>query len=444
MIGFIDDSTDKSNRTIDNYKIYNPDLIEKLVLKYNVEILFIAIPSASFSRRKLILKDLIDKELNVKIKILPGLDSLIDKNINFNLMEDISIEDIIGREIVPPVKHLIEKNILNKTILITGAAGTIGSELCRKILEIGPKKLIAIDSSEIGLFNLIKKCNDYDSEKFFLLGDLKDKRFIKKFLNDYPNIDTIYHVAAYKHVNIVESNKLSGFYNNVVIINNLISAIQDKGIKKFINVSTDKAVNPTSIMGLSKYFCELIVNEYSKKTDIEFSIVRFGNVLKSSGSVLTIFDEQIKNLQPITVTDKNVKRYFMTVEEAVSLIIQSSSLKGKNRTFVLDMGDQFKIYEIARKMIIMNGFSIRNKDNPDGDITIKITGLQKGEKMGEALFLENAQLIKTEHPKIFRINENFLSLDVENFFNFLDRNYDNNNDTFLDEWIHKGKKGIKI
>lgn len=432
IIGFLDDSIEKINRKIGNILVYHPDDFEMLVKKYNIEIIFIAIPSMSFNQRKELVKNLMDKKLNIRIKILPSLNTLINQNINFDLMEDISIEDIIGRKVVPPIDELLEKNIVDKTILITGAAGTIGSELCKKILENNPKKVIMTDCSEIGLFNLINDLKKYEKNTHFLLGDLKDNIFIKNFLSDHNDIDIVYHVAAYKHVNILEKNQFPGFYNNVIIVRNLIdNLLSHSSVKRFVNVSTDKAVEPTNIMGLSKYFCELIVNEYSKKTDIEFSIVRFGNVLKSSGSVLTIFDKQIKNDKSVTVTDKNVKRYFMSVEEAVSLIIQSSSLEGSNRRFILDMGEQLSIYKIAEKMILLNGFSIKSEDNPKGDIDIKIIGLQEGEKLEEDLFSLSGRLISTQHPMISKIDENLPQLNLENFFKLVKENYNSNNNNYL-------------
>ncbi len=438
VVGFIDDSIEKINTKISNVHVYRVDEYPSLVKKFSIDMIFIAIPSLDFNSRKQILKNLLDKNTNIRIKILPGLDSLIKKNINFNLMEDISIEDIIGRKIISPIKELLDKNINKKTVLVTGAAGTIGSELCKKILNHNPKKLIMIDSSEIGLFNLVDELKSYDCNKSFLLGDLKDKIFIKNSLLDNPDIDITYHVAAYKHVNILEENQFSGFYNNVIIIKNIIEELLiSTKIKKFVNVSTDKAVQPSTIMGLSKYFCELIGNEFSKKSNIEFSIVRFGNVLKSSGSVLTVFDKQIKNKGPVTVTDKRVKRFFMSVEEAVSLIIQSSALSGKNRRFVLDMGDQLSVYNIAKKMILLNGFSIKDNNNPNGDIEIKIIGLKKGEKLEEELFQSSANLIKTEHKMISKINEKLPLLDIDKFFKLLDENYKNNNIDFLYDLMNK-------
>ena len=432
IIGFLDDSIEKINRKIGNITVYHPDEFEMLVKKYNIEIIFIAIPSMSFNHRKEIVKNLMEKKLNIRIKILPSLDTLINKNINFDLMEDISIEDIIGRKVIPPIKELLEKNIVDKTVLVTGAAGTIGSELCKKILENNPKKIIMTDCSEIGLFNLMNNLKKYEKNTHFLLGDLKDNIFIKNFLSDHNDIDIVYHVASYKHVNILEKNQFPGFYNNIIIVRNLIdNLLSHSSVKSFVNVSTDKAVEPTTIMGLSKYFCELIVNEYSKTTDIEFSIVRFGNVLKSSGSVLTIFDQQIKNDKSVTVTDKNVKRYFMSVEEAVSLIIQSSSLDGSNRRFILDMGEQLSIYKIAEKMILLNGFSIKSEDNPKGDIDIKIIGLQKGEKLEEDLFTLSGKLISTQHPMILKIDENLPELNLEIFFKLVTENYNNNNNDYL-------------
>jgi len=442
IVGFLDDSHKKINTKISNISVFHSDKFEELVNNHDISLVFIAIPSLRFDLRKEILKKLLDKKFNIKIKILPAIDDLIGKNINFDLMRDMSIEDIIGRKVVSPHKQFLEKNIANKTVLITGAAGTIGSELCSKILENNPKKIIMVDSSEIGLFNLMNQLKDHKSTTEFLLGDLKDKIFIQNFVNEFNKIDIVYHVAAYKHVTILENNQFPGFYNNVIIIKNLIDALlEHANIKQFVNVSTDKAVAPTTIMGLSKYFCELIVNEYSKKTDIEFSIVRFGNVLKSSGSVLTIFDKQIKSHSPITVTDRNVKRFFMSVEEAVSLIIQSSALEGKNRRFVLDMGEQLSIYKIAERMILLNGFSIKNKDNPDGDIEIKITGLKKGEKLEEELFALSGKLLETEHPMISKIDENLTELNLEKFFRLLKENYIKNNVNHLSELMiwSKGK-----
>ena len=343
---------------------------------------------------------------------LPRLDNFLTSWSRFESLKPINLTDLLGRDSVRPDIQILERSVMGKSILVTGAGGSIGSELCRQILKYNPKRLIIIDSSEASLYSIDMELrnlliNDENIDICTHLGSLTNKVLIESILSKYP-IDIVYHAAAYKHVPLVESNPIVGLYNNVASTLFVAKLSIKYDIKKFILISSDKAVRPSNIMGVSKRIAELIVQrlsfdkEHSHSTN--FSIVRFGNVIGSSGSVVPLFQNQINSGGPITLTHKEIIRYFMTISEAVQLVMQTSILSAGGEIFLLDMGKPVKIYDLAKQMIILSGLSIKNEENPNGDIEIKITGIRAGEKLYEELLIDDVSE-KTMHPLIFKSNE---------------------------------------
>ena len=421
VVAFIDDDEMKQSERIDSIKIFHPNKINDLKEKFNCYGVFIALPSIDSERKKTILLDLIDKDL--VIKIVPSVKSIVEKNSNFSDIKNIKIEDVIGRESVSPIKELLEKNIKDKVVLITGAGGSIGSELLNQVSKLSPSKVIAIDMSEINLFNLKNSLKDHSKTKF-ILANLTDIDLIKSIVENYkPYI--IFHAAAYKHVTLVEENVLSAVMNNIKSTYFISKLAKENKAEHFVLVSTDKAVRPSNYMGKSKLITEIIVNKVFNDAITNLSIVRFGNVLNSSGSVLQIFEKQVKRGGPLTVTGKDVTRFFMSIPEAAQLIIQSSAIESNNNTFILEMGDSYNIYDLAKKIIKINGFSFKENEEGSG-ISIKITGLQPGEKVHEELALNSANLKPTIHPKINSTKEIQIDFDISEWFNRLIEFYTKN------------------
>ena len=351
------------------------------------------------------------KKISAETQIFqsPELKNLDNFVFSQSAIRPIRTEDLLCREAIPPIEKLLSKSVKDQIVLITGAGGSIGSELSRQIIQLNPKKLILLDNSENALFNIsneLKVINNKNCSIKIILGNAKNKKIVDKIF-ETNSINIVYHAAAYKHVSLVENNPISGLANN--ILDTLIlakSALKNK-TKKFVFISSDKAVRPTNIMGLSKRISELIIQSLSKSKEsslTKFSIVRFGNVLRSSGSVVPLFEKQINSGGPITLTDTRVVRYFMTIKEAVQLVLQASSLSSGGEVFLLDMGKPVKIYDLANLMIKLSGKTIKNKKNPQGDIEIVITGLKEGEKLYEELLID-AKSKKSEHPLIYFAKE---------------------------------------
>ena len=408
VIGFLDDNTKLEKKFLLGKKIYSSNL-KKLSMVRNVSHVFIAMPSIKRSKRNQIIKKL--SKYKFIVKTLPSISEIIDGRVTVSDIKDLNIDDLLNREQVKPNIKLLNKNIKKKVVLVTGAGGSIGSELCRQIIKLKPRKLLLLELNEFALYKIYEELISYKKNQkiFSLLADANDQKKLEIIFQTFK-VDTVYHSAAYKHVPLVEENICSGVKNNVFSTQAIVKASLIKKVSNVVLISSDKAVRPTNIMGASKRLSELCfkgIYNHAKNKSINFSIVRFGNVLESSGSVIPKFKKQITEGGPVTLTHRNITRYFMTVTEAAQLVIQAGSLGKNSEVFVLDMGKRIKIIDLINKMINLLGFTLKNKKNPNGDIEIKIIGLRPGEKLFEELLVgDNPQ--KTKHPKIKKINDPFI------------------------------------
>jgi len=406
--GFISVSSDIVGSEIKGCKVYSYKNIKKIISKFKIKQIFFTDSFFSSEEKLNFYKEM--ESINVNVKILPSFDELDNHEYDISSFRDIQIEDILERGEVKHNEDLFLKNIKNKIVMVSGAGGSIGSELCRQIFIRKPKKLICLDINELSLYNLEKefssKFNDL-SNIYFVIGNSQNKNRMIKLLERYK-VNTIYHAAAYKHVPMVEFNSIEGLENNFIGTLNFAESAIEASVETFVMISTDKAVRPTNTMGATKRLAEIAVeNLYATtKTKTCFSIVRFGNVLNSSGSVIPLFRSQIQAGGPVTVTDKNMRRYFMSIKEAVGLVIQAGAMSKGCEIFILDMGKAMSIDQLARKMIKLSGKSIRDSNNQNGDIEIKYTGIRPGEKLFEELLVDG-KAENTNHPLIFRSKEDF-------------------------------------
>ena len=412
--GFIDDNVKLHGTYLLGNKIFSPKDISKLVQKYNVKVILLAIPSASRCERKAIIDSLIP--LKIKVQTIPDMEEILQGNAKIDELREVKIEDLLGREPVLPNQELLQKNILNKTVMVTGAGGSIGSELCRQILLNKPKILILFEISEFSLYSIhqelleIIKKNNLSIIIHPILGNVQDIERLDRVLAHF-NIDTIYHAAAYKHVPLVEYNIIEGIRNNIFGTYNVAKCAADHNVKSFVLISTDKAVRPTNTMGASKRMAELCLqalSEQLKNSQTCFSMVRFGNVLGSSGSVIPLFRKQILKGGPITVTHPDIIRYFMTIPEAAQLVIQAGAMARGGDVFILDMGKPVRIVDLAKNLIQLSGLSVKDESNPKGDIEIAYTGLRPGEKLYEELLIGGDNVTRTAHSRIMTAEEECL------------------------------------
>ncbi len=415
-VGFVDDDALLQGHEIQGLPVYSPTTMKSLVEKRRIRRVLLAVPSASRSRRREILDVL--KPHPVHVQTIPSFSELLSGSASFGQLKDIEVDDLLGREPVPPHEGLLSRSIANKVVMVTGAGGSIGSELCRQILKLHPRQLILYEISEFALYSIEREVveqvsHDYDSsyEIVALLGSVLDRNRLDKVIGQF-GVQTIYHAAAYKHVPMVEHNVLEGVRNNVLGTRVVAEAALAHDVERFILISTDKAVRPTNVMGATKRSAEQVIQNLAAKSHSTiFSMVRFGNVLGSSGSVVPLFRRQIAEGGPISLTHEEIVRYFMTIPEAAQLVIQAGAMAQGGDVFVLDMGEPVKIYDLARNMIQLSGLSVFDGDNPDGDIAINVTGLRPGEKLYEELLL-GENVTGTEHLRIMRAHEAFLG-DVE-------------------------------
>tara|TARA_B100000242_G_scaffold293696_1_gene272654 strand:- start:738 stop:2534 length:1797 start_codon:yes stop_codon:yes gene_type:complete len=411
ILFFVDDSPFLNGRTLDGIPIKSPDEIFKY--KSKIKKILIAISSINRTKRNQIKSNL--EFLKIPIFTIPSIVDIISKKFTIKSNKSLFIEDLLGREKVLPDPLLLSEGMKNESILITGAGGSIGSELCKQIIKLKPSRIILLELSEIALYKIEKELKSLIDNSTIIKGYLGDacNKNLLRFIFKKNEINIVFHAAAYKHVPIVELNPLIGIKNNVFSTQAICEVSDELKISKFVLISTDKAVRPTNIMGASKRLAELIVQVYSEKnkkdsstksSHTKFSMVRFGNVLNSSGSVVPQFKEQISNGGPITITHPDIIRYFMTIEEAAQLVIQAAKLSLGGDLFVLDMGSPVKITELAEQMVTLSGLKLKDESNKDGDIEIVFTGLRPGEKLYEELLID-AECLKTSHPLIFRALE---------------------------------------
>ena len=410
-VGFIDDNKDLEGNNISGLNVYTVNNIEDLINKFKVDEVLIAIPSASRSDRFNIIDRL--ERYPVMVRTLPGLTEIAQGKVKIDDLLQVSIKDLLGRKSVEPNEMLLGKNITNKTVVVTGAGGSIGAELCRQIVFLKPKALILFEINELALYSIDKELTNLNINLFKIypiLGSVNNKERLKSMFEHF-DVDTVYHAAAYKHVPMVELNNTEGVDNNIFGTHNCALASIDAGVKNFVLISTDKAVRPTNIMGTTKRVAELILQAFAvSQNKTTFCMVRFGNVLGSSGSVIPLFKKQIIEGGPVTVTDKNIIRYFMTVTEAVELTIQAGAMGTGGDVFVLDMGKPVKIKELAEKLIRLSGLKVKDENHPEGDVEIKYTGLRPGEKLYEELLIGD-NVSETENPLIMRAKEDMYRLD---------------------------------
>lgn len=408
-VAFVDDNKVLWRTIIHNIPVYPPAKLSKLVQQHSVETILLAMPSAGQRQRYDILSRL--EHLPCKVLSMPGIKDLVEGKLNVGTLKKVSIVDLLGREAVEPEIELMESNIKNKVIMVTGAGGSIGSELCRQIIQYSPKILILFEVSEFGLYAIERELQEFIHRHQFVirlvpaLGSVQQIRRLKELMRCYQ-VQTVYHAAAYKHVPLVEYNTLEGIRNNVLGTLNSAQAAISNDVETFVLISTDKAVRPTNTMGATKRMAELILQALAERKDhnTRFCMVRFGNVLASSGSVIPLFEKQIVEGGPVTVTHKDITRYFMTIPESAQLVIQAGAMGKGGDVFVLDMGEPLKIMDLAQQMIRLSGLSIRDESNPNGDIAIKVTGLRPGEKLYEELLI-GEQATGTDHPRIMTTKE---------------------------------------
>ena len=398
---FIDDDPSLTGQQLGRLKVYDADSALKLLAKKNVDEVLIALPSVGRMRKSEIVKFL--EPAHIKITEIPGLTKLVDGEIRVSDIQEVDIIDLLGRDPVPPIAHLLAKNIQNKIVMVTGAGGSIGSELCRQIIKNQPKMLVLYELTEFALYDIDKELRQIASCDIVpILGTVQDQQKLERIIEQH-HVQTVYHAAAYKHVPLVECNPIAGLKNNAIGTANSLNAAVKKGVETFVLISTDKAVRPTNVMGASKRMAELYCQAVAEtKPNTQISIVRFGNVLGSSGSVVPLFRQQIAKGGPITVTHPDVTRYFMTIPEASQLVIQAGALGSGGDVFLLDMGEPVRIQDLARQMIALSGLKVREANTTDGDIEIAYSGLRPGEKLYEELLIDQDNTGYTEHTRILR------------------------------------------
>lgn len=420
MVAFIDNSPSLAGQVVHGVKVLRPGKIGKVISTENVKEVLLAMPSALRSERRAAIKAL--EPFPVVVKTLPALEEIASGRVEVSDLRPIEVEDLLGRDPVAPELELLTGHVKDKVVMITGAGGSIGSELTRQLLELGPKSLILFELSEVALYEIEMEIEELkwrrakepeapplaDTKIIPVLGSVQDRKLVARIISDY-NIEVIYHAAAYKHVPLVEVNPFTGLQNNTFGTLTLAEVAKEARVERFVLVSSDKAVRPTNVMGASKRLAELILQALAEPHGTTvFTMVRFGNVLDSSGSVVRRFRNQIQAGGPVTVTHPEIIRYFMSIPEAAQLVIQAGAMASGGEVFVLDMGTPVKIDDLARTMVRLSGLEVRDDTNPDGDIAIEYIGLRRGEKLYEELLIgENTT--GTSHPRIFKNSEPVLA-----------------------------------
>lgn len=423
-IAFIDDDPSLHKQKINGIRIYPFGSLSYLMERYHVANVLLAMPSASRVR----IHDIIDllEPYAVHVLSMPSLSDIAQGKVTFDTLQEVDITDLLGRDPVAPVTSLLQANVTNKVVMVTGAGGSIGSELCRQILQLHPHKLVLFEQNEFALYAIEKELEkQLTNDKIAVLpvlGSVTNADRVEKVCKTFA-VQTIYHAAAYKHVPMVEKNPAEAVWNNILGTLHTALAAINAGVETFVLISTDKAVRPTNTMGATKRFAELILQALSANTEqrTRFTMVRFGNVLGSSGSVVPLFREQIARGGPVTVTDERIIRYFMTIPEASQLVIQAGAMGKGGDVFVLDMGEPIRIIDLAKRMIHLSGLQIKDDAHPEGDIEIQFTGLRAGEKLYEELLIGD-NVSKTTHPRIMRAEETMIPWsELEQMLNTLEQ-----------------------
>lgn len=412
-VAFVDDNPELHGLVISGLHVYSPNDLPVLVKEMGVRQILLAMSRISRSRRVEIINAL--EPLRLQVRVLPGFNELVSGKVTVAEIREVAIDELLGRNSVPPDPELIKANIAGKVVMVTGAGGSIGSELCRQILPCHPELLVLYELNEFSLYTIeqelqaITRIAGHPIKIHAVLGSVQDQSRLELILRLYE-VQTVYHAAAYKHVPLVESNITQGILNNTFGTLRAAQAAIARQVETFVLISTDKAVRPTNVMGASKRMAELVLQGLAtQNSNTRFSMVRFGNVLNSSGSVVPLFRRQIAAGGPVTVTHPDVIRYFMTIPEAAQLVLQAGAMGGSGEVFVLDMGSPVKIYELARRMIHLSGYSIRDEHHPDGEILIQLTGLRPGEKLYEELLIGD-NVAPTSHPRICKAMEDSIGM----------------------------------
>lgn len=413
VVGFLDDDDRLHGHVLNGLPIYSPEDLQDLVPAVGINTVLLAIPSASRQRRNEIIARI--QAAHVQVRTLPSVSEIAQGRVGLSDLRELDIDDLLGREPVSPNHILLGKNITGKVVLVTGAGGSIGSELCRQILALQPTRLVLLELSEFALYQIHEelecRLDGSATELVALLASVRDQRRMREIMKEFAP-DTVYHAAAYKHVPLVEHNPVEGIRNNTLGTLATAKAAAEAGVSDFVLISTDKAVRPTNIMGASKRLAEMVLQAMATQGGTtRFSMVRFGNVLGSSGSVVPKFRQQIRDGGPITLTHADITRYFMSIPEAAQLVIQAGAMAKGGEVFVLDMGEPVRIHDLALRMIELSGLTVKDADNPDGDIAIEITGLRAGEKLFEELLIGDDPR-PTQHPRIMQAREDFLAWDT--------------------------------
>ncbi|WP_348688064.1 polysaccharide biosynthesis protein [Aeromonas bestiarum] len=411
-VAFIDDDPSIVKMVIQGINVYSPTMIPELMDRFEIKKILLAIPSATRALRQDVINRL--EHFPCEVLSIPGMVDLVEGHAHIDELKEVSIEDLLGRDPIEPIQELMNENINNKNVLVTGAGGSIGSELCRQIIRCKPTRLVLFEISEYALYAIEKELkelsqeNESNIEIIPLLGSVQRQHRLQVIMSDLQ-IQTVYHAAAYKHVPLVEYNVIEGVRNNIFGTLFCAQAALAASVETFVLISTDKAVRPTNTMGTTKRLAELVLQALSAaQTQTRFCMVRFGNVLGSSGSVVPLFRKQILQGGPLTVTHPEIIRYFMTIPEASQLVIQAGAMGEGGDVFVLDMGSPVKILDLAHRMIRLSGLVLKNEKNPNGDVEVKITGLRPGEKLFEELLI-GEQVEGTAHPRIMKASEQMLS-----------------------------------
>lgn len=405
VVAFVDDDQGLSGRDVAGVRVYPPSYLPDLIKNVGIKEVILSVPSADPGRRRAILANLASH--SIRIRTLPAISDLVSREYLINQVREIDIDDLLGRSSVPPDTTLIESILSGRTILVSGAGGSIGSELTRLIAKWSPKKIILLEASEFALYQIERALVDSTEIPVVpVLGSVINETLVRSIFAEH-SVDVVFHAAAHKHVPLVEANVIEGVSNNVFGTATIARAALDSGVGHFVLISTDKAVRPTNVMGATKRWAELIVRRCGEQSRLagrqqRFCAVRFGNVLGSNGSVVPLFKEQILAGGPVTLTDENMTRYFMSIHEAAELIVQAGALSQGEDIFLLEMGDPVRIRDLAENMIRLSGMSVRDENNPDGDIDIAVVGKRPGEKMYEELFYDKAHAERTAQPKILR------------------------------------------